>query len=459
MLLRNPLFLLLLFSSTSTMAADLACPDYTGYYFGTPTAEEQVHLELINRARANPTAEAKIYGLSSVTEGVDSKDLSKMSTSAMQPLTFNSRLNKAARLHSQDMATNEYFEHISLNGDNPFKRIKAQSYSYKRAGENIAYRSSTGKLDKAETSIKMHGDLFIDARVAGRGHRVTILTPDYKEIGIGMASGVRKQVYNTYYITDDFAASSSSACHFITGVVYDDANKDNFYTVGEGIKDVRISIENSSSSGKTASSGGYGIPVEDGTYKVTFTHSTHGTYSKTVKVSGKSVKLDALAAKFSSGSAGDDDPNTGDDTPNPGDDDPDTTVPEYAVSTYDVTSTMLLIKAMAADGYTEKYDVSAKYAPISTLSKTEINTIQAKVQAITQLTGDANNMSVFKLTTDIKPVQSEIHGATYTMPALIAVHDLHVMQGSTIANKLEVLFIYVEVNGSGYLVIYGTKQK
>ena len=35
----------------------IPCPGLTFYDFGNPTAEEQLYLELINRARANPPAE------------------------------------------------------------------------------------------------------------------------------------------------------------------------------------------------------------------------------------------------------------------------------------------------------------------------------------------------------------------------------------------------------------------
>ncbi|WP_353572474.1 CAP domain-containing protein [Candidatus Albibeggiatoa sp. nov. BB20] len=448
MLLRNTLCTLLLGSfSFSAMAADpKACSNYNSFYFGNPSAEEQMHLELINRARANPKAEAKIYGLSSVTEGIDSDDLSKISTSAMQPLTFNVKLYKAAIAHSKDMADNEYFAHNSQGTNKtPFVRIEEdQGYNYLRAGENLAYTATTASIDKGESSIKLHGDLFIDDGYPGRGHRVNILSPKFKEIGVGLAFGIRKSRFNTYYVTDDYAAHFDSRCHFITGAVYDDNDNDNFYTIGEGVKGVEIALENTSSTGKTANAGGYGIPAEDGIYKVTFTHSTLGSYSETITVSGQNIKLDVLASKFASGNA---DTNT----------DTDTTT-QYAVSTYDINTTDLFIQAMAADGFSDMYDVGSVYAPISSLNANDVNTIKAKVELITQITGSADNMTVFKLTS-FAPTQSDIRGATYTVPSFVEVNELHLTQNDTVVNKLEVLFIYVEADGQGYLVIYGTKEK
>jgi hypothetical protein len=464
MLLRNTVCTLLLgsLSFSAIGAVGKACPDYNSYYFGNPSAEEQMHLELINRARANPKAEARIYGLSSVTEGVT--DVSKMSTNAMQPLTFNYKLYLAAKGHSKDMADNEYFSHYSQgSGKSPFDRIEDQNYNYARGGENLAYTATTASIDKGESSIKLHGDLFIDEGYPGRGHRVNILSPKFKEVGISLAFGIRKSRFNSYYVTDDFASSADSACRFITGVVYDDNDGDKFYTIGEGVKDVQIAIKDTSSTTKTANAGGYGIPVEDGTYTVTFTHNTLGSYTKTVTVNGNSVKLDVLASQFASGSTSDDDTgSTGDDTGSTGDDTGSTgddAATQYAVSTYDATTTELFIKAMRADGFSFKLDVGAIYA--SDLSATDANIIKSKMEFVTGLTGDAKDMTVFKLTSSV-PVESSKHGATYSMTSkasFVEVHELHVTQDGVVVSKLEVLFIYAEASGRGYLVIYGTKPK
>jgi len=445
MLLRNTVYTLLLGSFSFSAMAEKACTNYDGYHFGNPSAEEQMHLELINRARANPKAEARLYGLSSVTEGVE--DTSKMSTSAMQPLTFNYKLYKAAQGHSKDMADNEYFSHYSQGtNDSLFDRIKAQNYKYLTAGENLAYTATTGSIDKGESSIDLHSDLFIDDGYPGRGHRVNILNPKYKEVGVSLAFGIRKDRFNTYYVTDNFASYFDSRCHFITGVVYDDKDGDKFYSIGEGIKDVKITFENSDSTGKTYNAGGYGIPANDGTYQVTFTHTDLGSYTESITVNGQNIKVNVLASQFKSGSAGDTDT---DPVPEP-------TTPEYAVSTYDVGTTQLTITAMAATGFIDMYDVTSVHAPTSTISTADLNTIKGKVELITQTTGSADNMTVFKLT-GIKPVQTETRGATYTPPAMVEVHELNLTQGDTIVNKLEALFLYVEADGQGYLVLYGTK--
>lgn len=53
-------------------------------------------------------------------------------------LNWNSKLLQAATGHSNDMATNNYFSHTSLDGRTFTQRVLAAGYSYSAAGENIA---------------------------------------------------------------------------------------------------------------------------------------------------------------------------------------------------------------------------------------------------------------------------------------------------------------------------------
>jgi uncharacterized protein YkwD len=431
---------LILSSSNSLASIGANCADYSSYSFGNPSAEEQIHLELINRARANPTAEAKLYKLSSVTEGVTNTD--KMSTSAMQPLTFNAKLYAAALAHSKDMANNEYFDHTSQGtGKSPATRIKDAGYNYSRVGENLAFTASSLAMDQGASSIKMHGDLFIDRNYPGRGHRVNILTPEYKEIGVGLAFGLRGRL-NAYYVTGNFAASRDSQCHFITGVVYDDKDNDKFYSVGEGLSNVQIKVDGAgNSTTKTSRSGGYGVPVQNGTYKVTFIHSTLGNYSQNITVKDKNIKLDVLASKLASGSISVPDPS-----------------PSLPVSVVNIADNSLSIQAMEADGFSEKFDVNAKYISSNSMDTATLQSIHAKVQLITKMQGSALDMTIFAIDS-LTPVTSTNSGAKYTPPSFVQVYELHVKEGSNLLQKLEVMFIYVEAGGKGYLVVYGTKNK
>ena len=76
------------------------------------TALEQMLLELINRARLDPAAEAARFGID-LNEGLAPNTLSGVSK---QPLAMNETLLSVARAHSQDMINRDYFAHDTPEG-------------------------------------------------------------------------------------------------------------------------------------------------------------------------------------------------------------------------------------------------------------------------------------------------------------------------------------------------------
>src|ERR1700736_5983126 len=79
-----------------------------------PSAIEQLFLEQLNDARANPAAYGQQIGV----------DLSNVAPA--QPLAFDPRLIASARGHAQDMNDRAYFGHNSSSGADPGQRITAQ---------------------------------------------------------------------------------------------------------------------------------------------------------------------------------------------------------------------------------------------------------------------------------------------------------------------------------------------
>ena len=105
------------------------------------------------------------------------------------PLRVDSRLTTAARLHSEDMAAQNYFSHTSLDGRSPWQRMEAQGYTA-GSGENIAAGYST------PASV-------MTAWMNSSGHRANILNCSSKAIGVGIGKGGS---YGTYW-TQDFGYS------------------------------------------------------------------------------------------------------------------------------------------------------------------------------------------------------------------------------------------------------------
>jgi uncharacterized protein YkwD len=92
------------------------------------------------------------------------------------PLTWHPNLTCAARVHSKDMADNNYFSHTNLQGNGPGWRLDQAGYDGGGWGENIA----AGYGDPASV---VQGWLDSD------GHCRNLLNGNFTTIGVGYASG------------------------------------------------------------------------------------------------------------------------------------------------------------------------------------------------------------------------------------------------------------------------------
>jgi uncharacterized protein YkwD len=90
-------------------------------------------------------------------------------------LRYDSRLAKASRAHSEDMAEHNYFDHTAPNGSTPWDRAKAAGYDQPSA-ENIAAGQHTP-----------HD--AVQAWLHSSGHRANIMNCDSHATGIGFARG------------------------------------------------------------------------------------------------------------------------------------------------------------------------------------------------------------------------------------------------------------------------------
>ena len=105
-------------------------------------------------------------------------------------LTYNDKLTEAARMHSQDMADNNYFSHTNLKGEGADKRITRIGLNWISCGENIAagHRSA----------ILTYGQW-----VNSWGHRVNML----EQTGsLGVGSVYKSDSSYKHYHTQNFAS-------------------------------------------------------------------------------------------------------------------------------------------------------------------------------------------------------------------------------------------------------------
>jgi uncharacterized protein YkwD len=267
------------------------------------TAVEQLILELVNRARLDPAAEANRLNIK-LNEGLRAGTIS---AAAKDPLASNEALLTAARNHSQFMLDQDQFAHQGIGDGTPSSRAAAAGYTgFTTLGENIAFRGTTGAVNETAFSIAMYEDLFVDKGIAGRGHRLNILESSFREIGVGERTGVFTQGgtnFNSTMLTQDFGARSGAI--FVTGVAITDANANAFYDVGEGMGGIDVAVVASgASSGTTEAAGGYAVAYSGGPAVVTFSGGGLSVpISVTVNAGAHNVKVDLLGPSVIGSSA------------------------------------------------------------------------------------------------------------------------------------------------------------
>ena len=92
----------------------------------------------------------------------------------MSPLAIDTRLEAAAQLHSQDMATNCFCGHIGSNVLQFSQRILAEGYAY--------------PSEELTRCVHPMATSFLNALVADEPHRNILLQALHRHIGIGLVS-------------------------------------------------------------------------------------------------------------------------------------------------------------------------------------------------------------------------------------------------------------------------------
>lgn len=298
-------------------ALSLGMIEYTAqakqlYSHGDPTPEEQLMLEMVNRARANPTDEG-IRLMDTDDATVQSAyayfKINKTATKAAftaypqrPPLAFHPDLITAARNHSKDMDANNFQGHTSSNGDDLSRRYAKVGYaSQGMYGENVAAYS--------ESVWHGHCGLNVDWGEQNQielGHRENIMnfkSAVYTEIGVGIlfnGKGLMQGYVGPYVVTQTFGTRSQ---RYITGVVYADKNNNGFYDLGEGLEGVTIKPSRGTYYAVSSTSGGYAIPYT-GSGSVTITASggnLSAPVTKTVDFTGDNTKVDFIPASAGPG--------------------------------------------------------------------------------------------------------------------------------------------------------------
>lgn len=115
------------------------------------------------------------------------------------PLTYNRLLEQSAQAHADDMFDRDYFSHENLEGKRSGDRIKDIGYGVVDQNTcNCRYQIFLGEnIAKGQTSVAQ----VIREWMASPSHRDAILSPDYKEIGVGIVGNIWVQNFGGVNIT------------------------------------------------------------------------------------------------------------------------------------------------------------------------------------------------------------------------------------------------------------------
>lgn len=246
--------------------------------------EEQLLLELVNAARLDPAGEAAVQGVG-LAPGV--------SAAAKHVLAVDASLSAASDSHSEDMEANNYFSHTGLDGSTPTGRAALAGYTG-AVGENLGWIGSTANsIDDAERVADHHSFLW-----GSPSHQANLMNGKWDVVGIGYVEGDYTYKGVDYrsasFVTQKFGSQPES---HLTGVVIDDLDGDQFYDIGEGQGQVKVTAFNEGGvfTTETYASGGYSLALDPGTYSVVFHGGAlEGLYETEVTIGAQNVKLDVI---------------------------------------------------------------------------------------------------------------------------------------------------------------------
>ncbi|MBX2861912.1 MAG: CAP domain-containing protein [Leptolyngbyaceae cyanobacterium MAG.088] len=133
-------------------------------------------------------AEEDCTTLSSILDDLLAETNDIRAANGASNLRFSYQLGQAAQAHAEDMATNDYFSHTSLDGSSIADRIDDSGYIYSSAGENIA-----AGHDSVEA--------VVNAWFESPGHRENLLNPDYVDIGFGLSFNSSSE-FGSYWVQE-----------------------------------------------------------------------------------------------------------------------------------------------------------------------------------------------------------------------------------------------------------------
>ncbi|MEK6853023.1 MAG: CAP domain-containing protein, partial [Nanoarchaeota archaeon] len=116
----------------------------------------------------------------------------------LYPLDLDARITQVAKLHSQDMALRNYFEHESPEGKDVSDRFKEAGIYFICSGENLFF------IERFSSRTNLSKEV-VDGWMNSTGHRANILNMNYTDAGVGVFCEDIEQIDRRCYVTMNYA--------------------------------------------------------------------------------------------------------------------------------------------------------------------------------------------------------------------------------------------------------------
>ncbi len=175
-------------------------------------------------------AQPPLYSLKYIESRVLELVNKERTNSGRGKLLYNPNARNAARMHSADMAMNDYFSHISPDGKSAGDRMLAFGVPFPSVGENIAKNYIYDYFEGTYSSefcahLYLTEDQIVDESMRGwlasPSHRDNILNPSWDSLGVGAYLDDNGALYLTQNFVDEITCGYKGAvCCSEQKVVY-----------------------------------------------------------------------------------------------------------------------------------------------------------------------------------------------------------------------------------------------
>lgn len=216
--------------------------------FGSPV--EKIELEFfhaINLARYSPIDMAFLLGVDLNYITTYFPEIYANLPTRLPSLIFNPRLYASAKSYASDIFENGYSYNNTEEYDLAFMdRITKNGYDPLTAEEAVEYSFCVDRGYFQLFENLMTNELF---QIADEHAELRMFNPELKDVGIGFVTGESEKLRgfcsnSVNLMVADFGTPVIPKKPGIVGIAYSDQNYDGFYTQGEGIHNILISVEN-----------------------------------------------------------------------------------------------------------------------------------------------------------------------------------------------------------------------